>query len=106
MMAKKSKSARADGRGGWVPGKRRNQDVGDWSRLRIDLAALFADAYDRQLRTPSVLARALAVSEKTVRRWLSGEDRPAPESQEAVRQWLTEARVAVKREAKNRPPSS
>ena len=99
---KKSKSARADGRGGWAPGKRRHQDVGDWSQLRIDLAAMFADAYDFRLRTPTRLARDLGVSEKTVRRWLSGEDRPAPESQEAVRQWLVEARKQVKLETKAR----
>ena len=106
MPKKQSKSARADGRGGWPPGKRRHQDVGDWSRLRIDLAALFADAWHFRLRTPTRLARDLGVSEKTVRRWLSGEDRPAPESQEAVRQWLVEARKQVKQEARQRPPSS
>ena len=102
MPKKKSKSARRDGRGGWIPGKRRNQDVGDWTRLRIDLAALFADAYDFRLRTPTRLARDLGVSEKTVRRWLSGEDRPAPESQEAVRVWLSEAREQIKSEMKAR----
>ena len=102
MAIKKNKSARQDGRGGWIPGKRRNQDVGDWSRLRIDLAAIFADAWDFRLRTPTRLARDLGVSEKTVRRWLSGEDRPAPESQEAVRVWLAEAREHVKQEMKAR----
>jgi predicted transcriptional regulator len=102
MPKKQNKSARQDGRGGWIPGKRRNQDVGDWSRLRIDLAALFADAWDFRLRTPTRLARDLGVSEKTVRRWISGEDRPAPESQEAVRVWLSEARKQVKLETKAR----
>lgn len=96
----KTKSARRDGRGGWRPGKRRNQDCGDWSRLRIDLVAMFDDAWRFGVRTPSRLAATLGVSERSVRRWLAGEDRPAPAHQEAIRAWLKEQRAAVKRERK------
>jgi hypothetical protein len=103
-MAKKhqSKSARKDGRGGWVPGKRRHLDVGDWTRLRIDLAALLDDAYLRGVRTPNAVAVALGVSDRTVRRWLAGEDRPAPETQEAVRRWLAEQREIIKAERRRK----
>ena len=99
-MKKKPKSARADGRGGWIPGKRRNPDVGDWSRLRIDLAAILDDHWQWNVRTPNALARDLSVSQRTVRRWLSGEDRPSPVSQEAVRRWITEQRRLIKSAAK------
>jgi hypothetical protein len=95
MKKKTSKSARADGRGGWIPGKRRHADVGDWQRLRIDLAALLDSEYKRGVRTPNALARDLGVCERTVRRWLAGVDRPAPDSQEAVRRWLAEQRRLI-----------
>jgi hypothetical protein len=98
---KKSKSARADGRGGWPAGKRRHPDVGDWTRLRIQLAAMIAD---RPSRGPTgvnnvAIGAACGVGEKSVRRWLTGEDRPSPEAQEAIRQWLKEKRMSVKERA-------
>jgi hypothetical protein len=95
-VTKPIKSARKDGRGGWIPGKRRNRDVGDWSRLRIDLAAMLDDHYRRGVRTPNALARELGVCERSVRRWIAGTDRPAPEHQEAVRRWLVEQRKEIR----------
>lgn len=89
-------SSRADGRGGWVRGKRRHADGGDWSRIRIDLAALFNDAPPRGPITCRGLARVLGVSDRSVRRWVAGEDRPSPTTQEAIRQWITEQRQAAR----------
>jgi hypothetical protein len=102
-MTKPIKSARKDGRGGWIPGKRRHPDVGDWSRLRIDLAAMLDNHYRRGVWTPNALARTLGVCEGSVRRWIAGTDRPAPEHQEAVRRWLAEQRKAVKMEKERKP---
>ena len=100
MPKRKHKSARRDGRGGWVPGKRRHADVGDWSRIRIDLARLL----DHHARNGVVSARALAavlgVSDHTVRRWARGEDRPSPETQERVRSWASEQLARIKLERK------
>lgn len=95
-MPKCNKSSRADGRGGWTAGKRRNPDCGDWTRIRINLAALLADRWQRGVISGSALARDLGVGETTVRRWLDGTDRPSVECQEAVRQWVTEKRKATK----------
>lgn len=97
-----TKSARADGRGGWIPGKRRHLDVGDWQRIRIDLVALLDAAYRRGIRSRRALGIRMGVSEKTVRRWLSGEDRPSPEAQEALRAWLKEQRQAIAAEKARR----
>lgn len=91
------KSSRADGRGGWVAGKRRNPDVGDWSRIRIDLVALLNDSPPRGPITCRGLAAVLGVSDRSVRRWVSGEDRPDPATQEAIRTWITEQRRANRR---------
>lgn len=88
------KSARADGRGGWPTGKRRHADGGDWQRLRISLAAYLNDHWQLGVVSNPVIARFCGVTEKSVRRWLSGEDRPPPETQEVIRQWLAERRAA------------
>ena len=90
MKKPQHKSARADGRGGWTPGKRRNQDVGDWQRIRITLASLLNDRPEAGRVSVRSIARVIGVADRTLRRWLSGEDRPAPAAQEMLRQWLTE----------------
>jgi hypothetical protein len=92
MTRRKIASSRRDGRGGWIKGKRRHADCGDWSRIRISLCALINDRWQMGVISARVLARDLDVSEKTVRRWMAGEDRPIPEMQEAVRQWIAEHR--------------
>lgn len=96
-MAKSRKSSRRDGRGGWTAGKRRNPDVGDWARILIDLAALINDHYRHGVISGGSLAKVLGCDSKTVCRWLRGEDRPATETQEAVRTWIAERRAELPR---------
>ena len=86
----KHKSARADGRGGWVPGKRRHTDVGDWQRIRLRVVSLLNDHYEPGRVSVRALAAAIGVADRTVRRWLAGEDRPSPEDQERLRTWAAE----------------
>ena len=96
MRKKKKQSARADGRGGWTPGKRRHADGGDWQRIRIRLAALLNDGYRHGVVSARAAAIACGVSDRTMRRWISGEDRPAPEMQEVVRQWVSDRRSELR----------
>lgn len=77
-------------RGHWPKGKRRNGDAGQWSRLRLRLTRVINDQYQRGRISQCALALAIGVSERSVRRWLSGEDRPSVESQQAIATWLTE----------------
>lgn len=42
------------------------------------------------LRSVRVVAQFCGVSDRTVRRWLSGEDLPAPAALEQVRRWLAD----------------
>lgn len=86
----KHKSARADGRGGWTPGKRRHADCGDWQRIRLRVVSLLTTKYQYGRVTARAIAAAVGVSDRTLRRWLSGEDRPTPEDQERLRAWAAE----------------
>jgi hypothetical protein len=43
------------------------------------------------------LAAAAGVSDRTIRRWLVGEDRPAVECQEAISAWFSEQRKKARR---------
>lgn len=79
-------------KGHWPKGKRRNEDTG-WSRTRLGLTKLFDDYLVHGQISRCVLAGAIGVNEKSVRRWLSGEDRPAPEYQALCAQWLKEAKA-------------
>jgi DNA-binding XRE family transcriptional regulator len=91
-------SQRTDGRGHWPAGKRRHPDAGTWSRTRLALTKFLDDHYDRRYDgiSQKQLARDLGVSDRTVRRWLKGEDRPDEETQAAIAQWLAEWREAIK----------
>ena len=89
-MKRKTKSARADGRGGWTPGKRRNPDVGDWQRIRLRVVSLLNDRPEYGRVSVRAIAAVIGVSDRTLRRWLSGEDRPPPLAQEQLRQWVAE----------------
>lgn len=92
-MAKRKVTRRATG--GWVRGKRRNADVGEWSRIRIGLVAMINNHYEPGRISARTLAQAVGVSDRTVRRWLAGEDRPAPEDQERCRTWAAEQRERI-----------
>lgn len=92
MMTKKikHKSARADGRGGWPTGKRRHEDVGDWQRIRLRIVSLLNDRPEHGRVSVRAIARVMGVADRTLRRWLQGEDRPSPADQERLRAWCQE----------------
>lgn len=92
MTQRKMKSARPDGRGHWPSGKRRNVDRGNWSRVRMSLARFIDDHWAAGKVSIRALADEIAVNDRTIRRWLSGEDRPSESAQEAIEQWLIERR--------------
>jgi len=83
-----SKSATA--RGHWTKGKRRNADSGNWSRVRLLLQSLIDEHYEPGVVSARQLAADIGVSDRTVRRWLTGEDRPEPEMQAVVARWIVE----------------
>jgi hypothetical protein len=90
------KSNRKDARGHWPAGKRRNPDGGRWARTRIALAAMLFEHFERGRVSARALAAVLVVDDRTVRRWLDGTDRPTPETQFAIAQWLAEQRKRIK----------
>ncbi len=75
-------------KGHWPKGKRRNADSGDWSRTRLKLAALLNECWVRGVISKSALSVAIGVDRNTVTRWIDGTDRPSPENQLLVREWL------------------
>lgn len=68
-----------------------------WSRVRIQLARLIDDHYERGEISYRALAEVLGVDSRSVRRWIDGTHRPAVETQEAIEQWLAEQRERIKR---------
>lgn len=91
------KSNREDGRGHWPAGKHRNPDAGNWSRIRLSLQALLDNHFGRLNRiNVKAVADDLGVSDRSVRRWLSGVDRPSPESQALLATWIKEAKKRCK----------
>jgi len=98
--SKSMKSKRNDGMGHWPKGKRRNTVAG-WSRTRLGLQRLLDNHYQRGVISIRALAADVGVSDRTVRRWLSGEDVPAAESAELVAAWVAEKRREVKRQARH-----
>jgi transcriptional regulator with XRE-family HTH domain len=83
-------------KGHWTKGKRRNPDQGTWSKVRLTLQSLVDEYYEPKLRSRAKVARDLEVSDRTVRRWLKGEDIPSVELQMAVRQWCATQVKAIK----------
>jgi len=74
----------------WTKGKRRNDPGPEWPALRRQLRALLRP---RAFATPGQpsrrgLARRLKVSDRSVRRWLAGEDWPARPSAAQLAAWL------------------
>jgi len=86
MTTPKSTSARRDGRGGWPTGKRRHP-MGTWPATLARLQVLLQQPR-RGVVSRNAIAKAVGVSEGTVRRWVSGEDVPSVEMQTAVRRWV------------------
>lgn len=85
---RRSKSAREDGRGGWPSGKPRHEQQGHWPATLRALGRLLTQEPKHGVRSRKALARDLEASDRTVRRWLSGEDLPPPATQDAVRAWV------------------
>ena len=83
------KSQRSDGRGHWPSGRRRHSV--DAKRLDAAMAGLRTLLATRR-RWGAVSARALAahlgVSDRTVRRWLSGEDHPDGRTLYRIERWV------------------
>jgi hypothetical protein len=82
-------------KGHWPKGKRRNADSGDWSRTLLLLRRLI-EQHGRHGISYGALAVALAVHEKSVRRWRDGVNRPPVELQEAVAQWVADKRKEIR----------
>ena len=76
----------------WPKGERRNEDAGNWSRIRMSLQSLLDNHYERGWISSRKLADDLGVSDRSVRRWLAGDDRPDPETQEVIEQWIADRR--------------
>ena len=90
------KSKRKDKRGHWPKGKRRNEDRGDWSRLRLRLASLINNYHLRGSVSIRVCADAIGVSDRTVRKYLDGTLRPTLDTQDAIETWIAEMRKRLR----------
>ncbi len=75
----------------WPRGKRRHADQGDWTAVQAQLQALFGTVAST-LVSRRTAAREIGVSEKTLRRWLSGQHRPDQIGQDRVLAWITRTR--------------
>jgi hypothetical protein len=96
MTAKQKQPPAAHG-AHWPRGKRRHEDSGgDWSRIRLQITAIIDNHYRVGLRSFRAIADALGISDRSVRRHLSGEDRPSPDVQEQYAAWCKQQRAAIK----------
>ena len=80
-----------DRRGHWPAGRTRNDTPDDWPEVRERLITLFAGtsrarAIQRGISRKQ-LAQHLGVSDRTVRRWMSGEDGPTGAAVRGVAAW-------------------
>jgi len=73
-------------KGHWTHGTRRNPDAGVRA-LIVRLRRVLRHPEWRRVSRRAV-AKALGVSDRTVRRWLSEEEWPAARSQKRLRDWL------------------
>jgi hypothetical protein len=87
----KAKSSRDDGRGHWPAGKRRHVDAGDWQQTLSELRAIGEPPRRRGI-SQRAMADDMALSRKTIWRWLAGIDLPDAATQKAVRAWLAKRR--------------
>lgn len=85
-------------KGHWPAGKRRHPDSGQWSRIRLSLTSLVTEHFEPVVRSCDAAALAMGVSSRSVRRWIKGEDIPAPDLQDIVRQWCAEQVRVIKLE--------
>lgn len=94
QIREQAKSKRKDGRGHWPAGVPRNDVPDEWPEMRKQLAKLLQSPDrrpgvrdDKFVRSKQGLARYLQVSERTIRRWLTGEDQPPAAQVKLMRTW-------------------
>jgi len=83
------KSQRPDGLGHWPRGKRRN-DPGPRREQVLRRLAAALDPLVRGVRSYVVVAEDLGVSDKTVARWLAGDDWPDADAVERLEAWCAD----------------
>lgn len=93
------KSKRQDKRGHWEKGKRRNP-VGGWNRIRRGIQSLLDNHATRGVISFRAIAAAVGVDDRTVRRWMSGEDVPSTDSAALAKAWLSDTRKTLKQKKK------
>lgn len=89
-MPKSTKIETAKPKGHWPKGKRRNADSGNWSAIRLRATNLIEQHWKRGSISITACAAALCVNQRSVARWLKGEDMPSLESQAAMDAWVKE----------------
>lgn len=71
-------------KGHWPKGRRRNPDGGQWSSVRLRLQKLLTDHHQPRRLSIRAVAKVVGTNERTVRRWMRGEDRPPLEAQDTL----------------------
>ena len=89
MPKKKPVGNKSGPRGHWPKGKPRNEAVDGWPDLKRKINRLLRNP-DRKGRSSRALARHCDVTDRSVRRWLSGEDVPAAEHVASMAMWLSQ----------------
>lgn len=90
LMAKPKQPPEKKPKGHWPKGKRRNSDSGNWSAIRLRATNLIEQHWTRGQISITACAAALCVDQRSVARWIKGEDMPSLESQAAMDAWVKE----------------
>lgn len=83
-------------KGHWPKGKPRNEVRRHWAKTREAAHGLVTDHFKRGVCSIKVLAEYVGVSDRSVGRWLNQIDYPAPDHQDAVREWCRSMTKEVK----------
>jgi transcriptional regulator with XRE-family HTH domain len=77
-------------RGHWPLGKKRNPKMPARlkTRIRKRITPIAGGAYPDDVHTVKSIARAIGVSDRTLRRWLAGEDNPSSDHVRRLEEWL------------------
>jgi hypothetical protein len=84
-------------KGHWPLGKRRNKVADDWHQVRETLTQLVTVHLVATIRSQTALAEKLGVSQRSVGRWISGEDVPQSLYQSKLRTWCRQQLRRVSR---------
>lgn len=71
----------------------------DWQRLQFELVAFLTARFKSGVVSPQTLAAHLGVKESTLRGWLVGDGEPSAKMQAAIRDWMAERRVQLRKRA-------